>query len=81
LLFTSPAFNNNGAEPGAFQSSFHANTHSNPNNPHHQHQGNSARTDHHRRQGNVKMESELNADLAAQEAAAREYQPHLEVRN
>lgn len=91
LLFTSAAFNNtqhhhnnNGAEPepGAFRSSF------NPINrhPHQRHpaivQRSNHRHHHHRRtHPNIKMEPDLNPDLAAQEAAARDYRPHLEVRH
>jgi hypothetical protein len=88
LLFTSAGFtsNNNlnaahngrGPGPGACIPI------TSNNYPRHQLQPSAGfrRSNRHRTQpnnNNIKMESDLSADLAAQEAAAREYQPHLEV--
>jgi len=85
LLFISPAFNNNhharnGPEPGRACIPLVNNY---PHHQQHQPLGNFRRSSHHRAQHNIKMESDrdYSADLAAQEAAAREYQPQLEVRH
>jgi hypothetical protein len=78
LLFISPAFNS-GPEAGHFHSSFNANA--NPNNFSPHLRINNVRIAASRRQRTKMDDSEVSADLAAQEAAAREYQPQLEVRD
>lgn len=82
LLFTSPAFNNHvDAESGAFQSSFNTSTYN-----HHpeQYPASPQRPDRHHSHPDIKMDADADAyaaELAAQEAAARQYQPYFEVRN
>lgn len=88
LLFTSAVFpvdnshnvrnaHNGAAGPGACIPV----TNNYPLHPSHQHPpaARFRRYSLHQTQSDIEMASDLGADLAAQEAAAREYQPHLEV--
>lgn len=86
LLFTNPAFNSDPDAGHLHHSSLNANTNANSNNHNfspHAHLGiNNPRTSLRRRYRHATMDDVgVSADLAAQEEAAREYQPQLNVRN